>query len=47
MVIAVTNSFSETELSEADKVVRSLSGLGFLDIVELLEQRRRVQQCIE
>jgi HAD superfamily hydrolase (TIGR01509 family) len=42
-VIAVTNSFSETELGEADKVVRSLSDLGFPDMVQLLE-RRRVQR---
>jgi len=38
-VIAVTNSFSETELSEADRVVRSLCDLSFRDIAMLLEKR--------
>lgn len=41
-VIAVTNSFSPIELSEADKVIGSLSELSFHDIVKLLEQRRQV-----
>ncbi len=44
LVIAVTNSFSEAELSEADKVLRSLSDLSFQDIAELLKQRRQVQR---
>ena len=44
LVIAVTNSFSETELCEADKVVSSLADLSFRDIVELLKERRRVQR---
>ena len=43
-VIAVTNSFSENELSEADKIVRSLSVLSFSDIVDMLKQRRMVQR---
>ncbi len=44
LVIAVTNSFSENELREADKIVRSLSDLSFPDIVDMLRQRRLVQQ---
>jgi len=42
-VIAVTNSFSASELSEADKVIGSLSELSFEEIVKLLKRRRRVQ----
>ena len=42
-VIAVTNSFSVTELSEADKVIGSLSELSYQEIVTLLKRRRRVQ----
>jgi beta-phosphoglucomutase len=44
VVIAVTNSFSATELSDADQVIGSLSELSFPKIVKLLEQRRRVQE---
>ncbi len=44
LVVAVTNSFSETELCEADKVVSSLAGLSFRDIAELLKEERRLQQ---
>jgi beta-phosphoglucomutase len=43
LVIAVTNSFPENELSEADKIVRSLSDLSFRDILDMLKQRRLVQ----
>jgi beta-phosphoglucomutase len=43
-VIAVTNSFSAPELSEADKVIESLSELSFAEMVKLLKQRRQVQQ---
>jgi hypothetical protein len=43
-VIAVTNSFSESELSEADKIVRSLADLRFRDIADMLKQRRMVQR---
>jgi HAD superfamily hydrolase (TIGR01509 family) len=43
-VIAVTNSFSVTELCEADKVIGSLSELSFQEIIKLLKQRRQVQQ---
>lgn len=42
MVIAVTNSFSATDLAEADEVIGSLSELSFPKIVKLLE--RRVQR---
>ena len=42
-VIAVTNSFPATELSEADKVIGSLLELSFQQIVTLLKQRRRVK----
>jgi beta-phosphoglucomutase len=41
-VIAVTNSFSESELSEADKIVKSLSELSFRGIADLLEELRMV-----
>ncbi len=44
VVIAVTNSFSATELAEADKVIGSLWEVGFTDIVKLLERRRQVKQ---
>jgi beta-phosphoglucomutase len=43
VVIAVTNSFSPAELSEADNVISSLSELSFHGIVKLLEQRRRMK----
>jgi HAD superfamily hydrolase (TIGR01509 family) len=43
LAIAVTNSFSETELGEADRVVGSLSELCFLEIAKLLKERRPVQ----
>ena len=38
-VIAVTNSFSATELTEADRVVRSLSDMSFPEMVKLLKHR--------
>jgi len=44
VVIAVTNSFSATELAQADKVIGSLSELSFPKIVKLLERRRQVQE---
>jgi beta-phosphoglucomutase len=43
-VIAVTNSFPESELIEADKIVTSLSDLNVRDIVDMLKQRRMVRQ---
>lgn len=43
-VIAVTNSFSVPELTEADKVIDSLSELSFPEMVKLLKRRRQVQQ---
>jgi beta-phosphoglucomutase len=43
-VIAVTNSFSVSELTEADKVIDSLSELSFPEMVKLLKRRRQVQQ---
>ncbi len=39
-VIAVTNSFPENELTEADMVVESLSALSFPEMVKLLKLRR-------
>ncbi len=44
LVIAVTNSFSVAELTEADKVVGSLSELSFPEMVKLLKRRPQVQQ---
>ena len=44
LVIAVTNSFSVPELTEADKVIDSLSELSFPEMVKLLKRRRQVQQ---
>jgi beta-phosphoglucomutase len=44
VVIAVTNSFSATELAEADEVIGSLSELSFPKIVKLLERRRQAQK---
>jgi len=40
VVIAVTNSFSASELSEADMIIESLSELGFQKILSLLQRRR-------
>ncbi len=42
-VIAVTNSFPENELTEADMVVGSLSALSFSAMVKLLKLRRPQQ----
>jgi len=44
LVIAVTNSFSVPELTEADEVIGSLSELSFPEMVKLLKRRRQVQQ---
>jgi beta-phosphoglucomutase len=41
-VIAVTNSFPESELSEADKIVRSLADLSLPDMAAMLKHRRMV-----
>ena len=43
-VIAVTNSFPASELTEADKVIGSLSELSFAEMANLLKRRRQVQQ---
>ena len=42
-VIAVTNSFSLPELTEADKVIDSLSELNFPEMLKLLKRRRQAQ----
>lgn len=44
LVVAVTNSFPAAELTEADKVIGSLSELSFTAMVKLLEGRRQVQR---
>jgi beta-phosphoglucomutase-like phosphatase (HAD superfamily) len=44
LVIAVTNSFSVPELTEADEVIGSLSQLSFPEMVKLLKRRRQVRQ---
>ncbi len=43
LVIAVTNSFSFSELTEADKVIDSLSEFGFPEMLKLLKLRRQAQ----
>jgi len=43
LVIAVTNSFSVPELTEADKVIDSLRELSFPQMVKLLKRRRQAQ----
>ncbi len=43
LVVAVTNSFSLPELTEADKVIDSLSELNFPAMLKLLKRRRQAQ----